>query len=553
MSTAAAPVPAPVATKTRIIILDDIADEGLALLNAAPGIEFDIRTGLKGEDLRRALAEYDGAVCRSGVKITAESLEGNRRLRAIVRAGVGTDNIDKSAATRLGIIVMNTPDGNTVSTAELTMALILGLSRKLAPAFASLQAGKWDRKSFQGTQLSGKKIGVIGLGRIGVAVAKRCLAFGMEVIGYDPFLSADKASELGITKVETVDELVPLIDYLTVHTPLTPETKHLIGAAQIERMKQGVRMINCARGGIYDEAALVEGLRSGKLGGVALDVYSEEPCTDSPLFSMPNVLCTPHLGASTDEAQIEVAVEAVDLLIKYLTTGEIRSAVNALSLDPQTLSQMRGYLDVAYRLGAFVGQWHGGTLDSCELDMEGEISSRDTRILVSSFCAGLIGDKIEGANIVNAEMLCRERGIEIVHRTQNTPGSFSSVIGAKVSGEGRSLQAAATLFGKSMPRLVRLGEFRTDACMDGVLLIFSHTDQPGIIGYVGQILAEQDVNITQMVVARDRAAGAQAIGVLSLDNSVNDEALKKIMQHAAVDSAKLVVLPPAGKMPDWLS
>ena len=409
------------------------------------------------------------AVCRSGVKITAESLEGNKTLKAIVRAGVGTDNIDKAAATRLGIVVMNTPDGNTISTAEHAMALLLGLSRNIAPAHASLAAGKWDRKKFQGSQVCGKTLGIVGLGRIGIEVAKRAKAFGMELIGYDPFLSSERAAELGIHKVETVDEMLPLIDYMTVHTPLTPETKGLIGTEEIKKMKKGARLINCARGGIYDHDALIEGLQSGQLGGVALDVYEEEPCTDSPLFQMPNVLCTPHLGASTEEAQIGVAVEAVDLLIKYLTTGEIRSAVNTISLDPQTLQSMRAYLDVAYRLGILLGQWHGGAIESCELECQGEISAKDTRLLVSAFCAGLIGDKIEGANIVNAEVLCRERGIEIVRKSTAEPGAFNSSISASVVGEGRRMQAAGTVFGKNMPRLVRLGQYRTEAFMDGIL------------------------------------------------------------------------------------
>ncbi len=553
MAVVATKLPASTKTKTRIIVLDDIADAGLEKLNAAVGIEYDVRPGLKGEALREALCDYEGAVCRSGVTITAESLAGNRRLRAIVRAGVGTDNIDKAAATRLGIIVMNTPDGNTVSTAEHTMALLLGLSRNVAPAHASLVAGKWDRKKFQGSQVSGKTLGVVGLGRIGLEVAKRAKSFGMNVIGYDPFMSSERAAELGVTKVETVDEMLPQLDYLTVHTPLTNETKGLIGPAQVQRLKKGARLINCARGGIYDLVALEAGLKSGHLGGVALDVYEDEPCTDSPLFAMPNTLCTPHLGASTDEAQVEVAVEAVELLVNYLTTGEIRSAVNAFSLDPQTLKLMRGYLDVAHRLGTLMGQWHGGALESCDLEVQGEIAAKDTRILVSAFCAGLIGDKIEGANIVNAEVLCRERGIEIIHKSTLDHGAFNSVISATVKGEGRSLQAAGTLFGKNMPRLVRLGEYRTEAYLDGILLIFTHTDVPGIIGYVGQVLADEKVNIAQMAVGREGAAGGRAIGVLNLDQVATESALKRVYEHAAIQSAKMIVLPPVGQLPNWLS
>src|SRR5207237_290690 len=289
----------------KIVILDAIAPEGLDLLAHAPAVQFEGRTGLKGEALKKALAEFDGAICRSGVTIGGDVLEGNKRLRAIARAGVGTDNIDKEAATRLGIVVMNTPTGNTLSTAEHAFTLMLALSRRVAEAYAKLCEGKWDRKTFMGTQLADKTLGIVGLGRIGQEVAKRALAFQMRVLGYDPFLSAEQAAKLGITRVETVRDMLPHVDYLTAHTPLTPETTNLIDRAAIGLMKPGVRLINAARGGIYNEETLVEGLKSGKLGGVALDVFVEEPCTNSPLFGIPNVLCMAHLRASTEEAQTQ--------------------------------------------------------------------------------------------------------------------------------------------------------------------------------------------------------------------------------------------------------
>ncbi len=536
----------------RIIVLDDLAAEGLALLDAAEGIEYEIRTKLKGDELKSALAEFDGAVCRSGVKITPESLEGNKRLRAIVRAGVGTDNIDKQAASRLGIVVMNTPTGNTISTAEHAMALMLGLSRNLAPAHASLMAEKWDRKKFQGSQLSGKTLGVVGLGRIGQEVTFRAKAFGMDVIGFDPFLSKERAEELGIRKVDAVKDMLPEIDYLTVHTPLTPETKGLIGPDEVKLLRKGARLVNCARGGIYDEAALVAGLESGHLGGVALDVYDSEPCTDSPLFKMDNVLCTPHLGASTEEAQIGVAVEAVELCINYLKTGEIRSAVNTISMDPQTLKALRSYADVAHRLGLLLSQWHGGAITKCELQFNGEIADKDTRILTSAFCAGLIENHAEDANVINAELLCQERGIEIVRTSNSGPGTFSSIISATVSGDGRSHNASGTVFGKDMPRLVKLGEYRTEAYMDGNLLIFTHRDVPGIIGYVGNVLAEDKVNIAQMAVGRESDAGGPAIGVLNLDATAPESAIVKIVENDGIESSKQIALPPAGELPDWL-
>jgi D-3-phosphoglycerate dehydrogenase / 2-oxoglutarate reductase len=301
----------------KIIVLDDLSAEGLNLLKNASGVEVVIQTGLKGDDLRNALLEADGAICRSGVKITADVLKGNTRIKAIARAGVGVDNIDVKTAKEMGISVMNTPGGNTVSTAELTIALLLALSRNIAVANQSLIEGRWDRKKFMGTQVAGKTLGIVGLGRVGLAVASRARGLEMKLLGFDPFVSAEKAKEFGIQTCASVHEMLPQVDYLTVHTILNDETRNLIGAKEVQMLKKGVRLINCARGGIYNEAALVEGLKSGQIAGVALDVYSEEPCTQNALFGMPGVICTPHLGASTHEAQDNVAVEAADLLIKF--------------------------------------------------------------------------------------------------------------------------------------------------------------------------------------------------------------------------------------------
>ena len=298
----------------RILVLDTIAQEGLDLLDAAKDVQYEVRTGLKGEELRKSLDEFDGAILRSGVKITADSLAGNTKLRALVRAGVGTDNIDKAAATRRGIVVMNTPAGNTLSTAEHSFALMLALSRNIPAANQSLVEGRWDRKSYMGTQVAGKTLGIVGMGRIGREFASRALAFEMKVVAFDPFLTEEQATALGVRLCPTFDEMLPQIDYLTVHTPLTPETTGLLNLGNLDRVKPGLRVINAARGGIYANDALIEGLKSGKLGGVALDVYEEEPCTDNPLFGMPNVVCTPHLGASTEEAQTQVAVEGIHLL-----------------------------------------------------------------------------------------------------------------------------------------------------------------------------------------------------------------------------------------------
>lgn len=541
------------AKEIRIVVLDNIANEGHEILESTAGVTYEVHTGLSGEELRKTLSEFDGAVCRSGVKITADALQGNTRLKGITRAGVGTDNIDKVAATRQGIVVMNTPTGNTVSTAEHTIALMLGLSRNIAPAYASLIEGKWDRKKFSGKQLLGKTLGIVGLGRIGQEVAIRAKAFGMNVVGYDPFLSKQQTENLGITPVENVDDLLPLVDYLTVHTPLTEETKGMIGKEQLAKFKPGARLINCARGGIYEEAAMVEGLRSGQLGGVALDVYAVEPCTDSPLFGMPGVLCTPHLGASTEEAQIQVAVEAVELLINFLQTGEVRHAVNTVAMDPATLDRIRGYLNVSYRLGVFLAGWHSGGVEQVSIELQGEIANEDQRILKSAFCAGLLSKVADNVSIVNAEAIAVDRGITVAAKSTPKHGAFASVVAAEVVGGDRTLQAAGTVFGKNMPRLIRLGDYPTDAFMDGTVLIFMHRDIPGVIGNVGSVLAQANVNIAQMAVGRrDGTSGGPAIGVLNLDTEAPSATIDQVSGLDGIDSCDLISLPAKGEFPEWL-
>jgi D-3-phosphoglycerate dehydrogenase len=537
-----------------IIVLDTLSPDGLALLDAAAaaGITYEVVTGLSGDGLRDALARHDGAICRSGVKITAAALAGNHRLRAIVRAGVGTDNIDKEAATRQGIVVMNTPAGNTVSTAEHAFALLLGLSRNLAAADASLRGHKWDRNKFMGVQLAGKTLGIVGLGRIGQAVAARARAFDMRVMGFDPFLSPDRAAELGIELIESVRGMLPHVDYLTVHTPLTDETRHLVGMEELKLLKPGVRLVNCARGGIYDEQALAAGLQSGVIGGVALDVFEKEPCTDSPLFDMPGVLVTPHLGASTEEAQSQVAVEGVGLLVDFLTTGTIKHAVNSSAVDPAALEGVRGFLDLAWRLGQLLARLDDGQPRSCSIAYRGEIASRNTRLVTAAFAAGLLESAIEDVNIVNAEMLLRDRGIELVEQSRTDPGAFSSVVAVDLVSGDRVHRAAGTLFGHAMPRLVQLEGHRLEAYLDGVLLVFTHQDVPGIIGRVGTALGQLGVNIAQMTVGRS-APGGDAIGVLNLDQEPSAEALAALASCPGIRSTRVVKLPPAGQLPCWLA
>jgi D-3-phosphoglycerate dehydrogenase len=408
--------------------------------------------------------------------------------------------------------------------------------------------------NYMGTQLAGKTLGIIGLGRIGQAVAKRAAALEMKLLGYDPFLSAQRAKELGIETFATARSMLPHVDYLTVHTPLNDETRNLVGSKEIESMKKGVRLINCARGGIYNEQALVEGLKSGHLGGVALDVYGSEPCTDSPLFGMPNVLCTPHLGASTEEAQANVALEAADLLIDFFTTGAIRQSVNISPLDPKTLESLRGYLNVAWRLGLLLAQVDRCPPSSCRLIYKGEVARKDTHLLSAAFAAGLLQEAMaEGVNIVNSEMLLSERGIKLLEECNQTIGDFSSLITAEVVTDERTAVAAGTLFGNAMPRLVQKGNCRLESYLDGILLIFLHRDVPGIIGKVGNVFGRHQVNIAQMSVGRsENKPGGEAIGILALDSQPPEAALAEVNALDDVTRAWIVKLPPAGQLPSWM-
>jgi D-3-phosphoglycerate dehydrogenase len=385
-------------------------------------------------------------------------------------------------------------------------------------------------------------------------VAQRARGLEMKIIGYDPFLSAARAKELGIETVESADAMLPQVDYLTVHTPLSDETRNLISGPQIQKMKKGVRLINCARGGIYDEAALVEGLTSGQIGGVALDVYPEEPCAQNPLFGLPNVLCTPHLGASTEEAQSNVALEAAELLIDFFTSGAIKQSVNMSPLDPNTLAEMRGYLNVSYRLGLLLAQVDHCPPTCCRLSYKGEVAKKDTRLLSAAFAAGLMEHALAaGVNIVNAEVLLRERGIELVEERNTDIGEFSSLITAEVVSQKKTSTAAGTLFGNRMPRLVQKGNCRLESYLDGVLMIFYHRDTPGVIGKVGNIFGKHRVNIAQMSVGRATdTPGGQAVGVLSLDSQPPAEALAEILALGEVEQAWIVKLPKAGELPAWL-
>ena len=540
----------------RVLITDSLSPAGLQILQRIPGIEIDNRGSQKmtSEQLREALSQADGVIVRSGYKLTPDILKDQKRLKAVVRAGVGVDNIDLPAATREGIVVMNTPAGNTISTAEHTIAMMMALSRSIAPACATLKGGKWDRKSFMGTQLAGKTLAVVGLGRIGLSVARRAIGLEMKVVGYDPFLSQERAAQEGIELYRDLDELLPKCDYLTVHTPMSPETEGLINATRIAKMNKGVRIINCARGGIVDENALADAIESGHVAGAAIDVFAKEPPpADHRLIGLPQVLVTPHLGASTDEAQELVAVEAAEILEGFLTRNEVRHAVNMAPISAAEMAEMGAYLDLGLRLGLLMAQLNKGGVRSARLSYRGEAASKKTKLISSAFAAGLMSSAlVENINIVNAEMLARDRGIEITESSSTEVGDFSTLVSATLVTDNGEITAAATIFGKQFLRLVRLDQFHLDAYLDGTLLLYRHTDKPGVIGHVGTVFGKHGVNIAHMALGRVKSEpGGASIAVLHLDNSPSAEALADVAKHDAMQSVQLVKLPPAGAPLPW--
>jgi D-3-phosphoglycerate dehydrogenase len=536
----------------RVFVADKLETPGLDLMRQA-GLELDVRDGLKGEDLWAAMRQADGMIVRSATKVTAKDLEtGGGKLRVIVRAGVGVDTIDVGAATRKGILVMNTPSGNTVSTAEQTLALLLALARHTAQADATMRAGKWDRNKFMGVQLAGKTIGIVGLGRIGREVARRCAGFDMKVIGFDPFLPPNTAGQVGVEVVASLDALLPRCDFVTVHTPLTDETRDLLGEKQLALLPKGARVINCARGGIINEAALAAALASKHLAGAALDVFSTEPPpAGHPLVGLPNVVVTPHLGASTVEAQTSVALEAATLLIDYLTRGVIGFAVNLAAIDRSELEEVRLGVDLARRLGLLQAQMAEGPIQKAVLSYRGELAAKSTRLITAAFTAGLLEGQLDlPVNIVNAMVLAKERGVVIVEETSSQKGDFVTLLRTEVTTPKGSFVASGTVFGNQYLRLVQLGPHHLEAYLDGALLVFHHQDLPGLIGFIGTIFGKNQVNIAQMTVGRQQPGG-EAIAVLNLDSLPPEEALREVRKHPKISSVHLVKLPPVGQMPPW--
>ena len=538
----------------RVYISDKLEEAGMEILRAA-GLEIDNRPGLKGEDLKEAIRAADGVVVRSGTRITPELLEDPGALKAVVRGGVGVDNIDVAAATRKGIVVMNTPDANTLSTAEHTISLLMALARHIPAADASMRSGKWEKNRFLGAQLTGKTLGVIGLGRIGREVARRAAqGLGMRVIGFDPVLAPSASAQLGIQTAPSVDELCPQCDFITVHTPLTTETRHMVGARQLALLPAGARVINCARGGIIDEKALLESLDSGHLAGAALDVFETEPLpADHPIVSHPKMVITPHLGAATLEAQVLVARESAQLLVDFLCKGQVRFAVNMAALDRAEMEEVRPYVDLARRLGILFAQMVRGSITRAEIRYRGDVADKPTRLITGSFAAGLLENYLEQhVNLVNARVLAQERGITIVEEQTSEKGDFSSLIEVVVQTDKKEYRASGTLFGNRHLRLVQLGAYRLDAHLDGTLLLFTHRDVPGLIGFIGILFGQQNINIAHMTVGRQEKGG-EAIAVMNLDGQPPAEAIEQVANHPQVGSVSLVNLPPMGIMPGWFA
>ncbi|MBA4188654.1 MAG: phosphoglycerate dehydrogenase [Planctomycetaceae bacterium] len=536
----------------RVLIADKLETSGIELLQAA-GLEVETRLGLKGAELAAALREFDACIVRSQPKITAECLENPGKLRAIARAGVGVDNVDVAAATRKGIVVMNTPGGNSVSAAEHTIALMLALARRVSVADATMKAGGWDRNKFVGTEVAGKTLGVIGLGRIGREVARRAAGMDMKIIVLDPFVTAARAAELGYSTATSLDELLPKVDFLTVHVPLSAETKSLIGARELGMMKKTARVLNVARGGIIDEKALADALAAGTIAGAGIDVFSVEPIVaDNPLVKAPNIVLTPHLGASTVEAQENVAVEAAQLIADFLLKGQVANAVNMAAVNPAELAEVRPYVDLARRLGLLQAQLAHGPIRKATLNYKGELAGKKTRLLTAAFTAGLLEYRLsQGVNLVNAEVLARERGIEIAESSNPKKGDFATLLQVEVETEQGTTIAAGTLFGDQYVRLVQLDSFRMEGYLDGVLLVFTHRDVPGLIGFVGTIFGNHKVNIAQMTVGR-QTAGGEAIGILNLDSLPPEAAVNEVKAHPQISNVTVVTLPKAGELPAWL-
>ncbi len=521
----------------KILISDNLSESGIEKLKAIPMFEVEVNTSLTPEELRQIIKEYDALVIRSATKVTEEIIEAADRLKVIARAGIGLDNVDIAAASKRGIVVMNTPEGNVITTAEHTIAMLFAVSRNIAQATASLKAGKWEKKRFRGKELFNKVLGIIGVGRIGRIVADRAKGLKMNVIAYDPYINAEVIGKLGIEAV-TFDELLQRSDYITVHTPITQETRNILNAEAFKKVKKGVFVANCARGGIVNEADLAEAIKAGIVAGAAVDVFEKEPPVGSPLLELDQVVMTPHLGASTDEAQENVAVAVADQVIDYLVNGTIRNAVNAPTIDGEVLANLSPYLHLAERLGSLLTQITRGAIEEVSIDYVGEVSSLDTDPLTISILKGLmtpiLGPEV---NFVNAPILAKERNIRVIESKRAEAEDFTTLIGVQIKTNEEQNLVAGTIFGKKDARLVRINDFRTEAVMEGHLLLIYNIDTPGTIGAIGTCLGQNKINISMMDVGQVVDRGENII-FLKTDTSVPDEVMAKLLDLDNVNSVQ---------------
>ncbi|HXV84112.1 MAG TPA: phosphoglycerate dehydrogenase [Candidatus Binatia bacterium] len=526
----------------KILVTDSLASQGLEVLRRAPSFEVDVRIGLSPEELKRIVADYDGWVIRSGTKITAELIEAAKNLKVIGRAGVGFENIDVDAASKKGIVVMNTPGGNNVTTGEHTLSLMMALARHIPQAVASLKSGKWDRNKFIGVELCNKTLGIIGLGNVGRIVAERAAGLKMKVIGYDPFISPESIAHMGVEPA-TLEEIFTRSDFITVHVPLTPDTQGLINRDAFAKMKAGVRIINCARGGVVDEKDLADAIQEGKVAGAALDVYVDEPPPrDHPLLKMDQVITTPHLGASTDEAQLAVAIAVAEQMVDFLAQGVVRYAVNVPSVSPELLEVLRPYLTLGEKLGSLHVQMAGALPSEVHVEYRGEVTRYNVAPLTLAVLKGMLTPVMEsGVNYVNAPLVARERGIKIVESKGEHAGDFTSSITVKAKNEKEDLEVEGAIFGSKYPRIVRVNSFYLEAVPDGYILILHNKDVPGVVGAVGSILGKNGINIAGMELGRTEKGGS-AISFTHVDDAVSKKALDELRALPQIVSAELVKL-----------
>ncbi|MFJ9496903.1 phosphoglycerate dehydrogenase [Brevibacillus centrosporus] len=525
----------------KVLITDPLSEFGIQQLLDAPDVDVVRKTDLSPTDLLEVIGDYDALLVRSQTQVTAEVLAAGKKLKAVGRAGVGVDNIDINAATQAGIPVINAPDGNTISTAEHSFAMLMAVARNIPQAHKKLVDGTWDRKSFQGVELNNKVLGILGMGRIGSEVAKRAKVFGMTVMGFDPFLTEERAQKMGVINA-TVDEICRAADFITVHTPLTKETRHIISSREFAKMKDGVRLINCARGGIIDEKALYEAITTGKVAGAALDVYEVEPPVDNPLVGHPKVVTAPHLGASTIEAQENVAVDVSEEILKVLRGEPFKNAVNLPSIPAHVMEKVQPYFTLGEKLGHFLAQVTVGSISEIEIKYSGELTDVDTSPLTRTVLKGVLSFRLgEEVNFVNAPLLAKVRDITVTEQKAAQNKGFTNLLTVALKTTQETRTVAGTRLNGYGARIVKIDDYAIDVAPEGYLLYIHHNDRPGVIGRVGSILGENNVNIATMQVGR-RDVGGDAIMMLSVDKPLTGELLDTMGELAEVKSVTQIEL-----------